>query len=140
MAPESFVHNNLSSRYCQHLLDHRESEGIPEKTSTSLTVWITTNCGKFLEMGIPDHISCLLRNLYVSEEATVRTRHGTKDWFKIGKEVQQGCIWSACLLNLYAEYTMQNAGLNESQAGIMIARRNINNLKHADDTLTLTSL
>ena len=91
-------------------------------------------------MGIPDHISRLLRNLYVSEEATVRTRHGTKDWFKIGKEVQQGCIWSACLLNLYAEYTMQNAGLNESQAGIMIAGRNINNLKHADDTLTLTSL
>ena len=83
-----------------------------------LTVWITTNCGKFLEMGIPDHFTCLLRNLYAGQEATVRTGHGATDWFQIGKGVRQGCILSPCLFNLYAEYIMQNARLDEAQAGI----------------------
>ena len=99
-----------------------------------LTVWITTNCGKFLEMGRPDHLTCLLRNLYAGQEATVRTGHGTMDWFKIGKGICQGCILSPCLLNLYSEYIIQNAGLNESPSGIKIAGRNINNLRYADDT------
>uniref|UniRef100_A0A8B9YST6 RNA-directed DNA polymerase n=1 Tax=Bos mutus grunniens TaxID=30521 RepID=A0A8B9YST6_BOSMU len=85
-------------------------------------------------MGIPDHLICLLRNLYAGQEATVRTGHGTTDWFQIGKGVYQGCILSPCLFNLYAEYIMRNAGLDEAQAGIKIARRNINNLRCADDT------
>ena len=84
-------------------------------------------------MGIPDHLTCLLRNLYTNQEATLRTGHGT-DWFQIGKGVHQGCILSPCLFNLYAEYIMQNAGLDEAQAGIKIARRNINILRYADDT------
>ena len=86
------------------------------------------------EMGIPDHLTCLLRNLYAGQEATVRTRHGTMDWFQIGKGVCQCCILSPYFLNLYAEYIMWNAGLNEAQAGIKIARKNINNLRYADDT------
>ena len=86
------------------------------------------------EMGIPDHLTCLLRNLYAGQEATVRTRHGTPDWSQIGKGVRQGCILSPCLFNLYAEYIMRNAGLEEAQAGIKIAGRNINNLRYADDT------
>ena len=86
------------------------------------------------EMGIPDHLTCLLRNLYESQEATVRTGHGTTDWFQIGKGVRQGCILSPCLFNLYAECIMRNAGLEEAQAGIKIARTNINNLRYADDT------
>ena len=85
-------------------------------------------------MGIPDHLTCLLRNLYAGQEATVRTGHGTTDWFQIGKGVIQGCILSPCLFNLYAEYIMRNAGLEETQAGIKTAGRNINNLKYADDT------
>ena len=85
-------------------------------------------------MGIPDHLTCLLRNLYAGQEATVRTIQGTTDWFKIGKEVLQGCILSPCLFNLYAEYIMRNAGLEEAQAGIKIIGRNINNLRYADDT------
>ena len=85
-------------------------------------------------MRIPDHLTCLLRNLYAGQEATVRTRHGTTDWLKIGKEVYQGCILSPCLFNLYAEYIMKNAGLEEAQAGIKIAGRNINNLRYADDS------
>ena len=89
------------------------------------------------EMGIPDHLNCLLQNLYADQEATVRTRHGTTDWFKTGKGVHQGCILSLCLFNIYAEYIMWNARLDESQAEIKIARRNINNLRYADDT-TLT--
>ena len=84
-------------------------------------------------MGIPDHLTCLLRNLYAGQEAIVRTGHGT-DWFQIGKGVCQGCIFSPCLLNLYAEYIMRNAGLDEAHAGIKIAGRNINNLRYADDT------
>ena len=89
------------------------------------------------EMGIPDQLTCLLRNLYAGQETTVRTRHGTVDWFKTGKGVHQGCILSPCLFNLYAEYIMQNAGLDEAQAGIKISRRNINNLRHADDTILM---
>ena len=86
------------------------------------------------EMGIPDHLTCLLRNLYAGEEATVRPGHGTTDWFQVGKGVGQGCILSPCLFNLYAEYIMRNTGLEEAQAGIKIAGRNINNLRYADDT------
>ena len=85
-------------------------------------------------MGIPDHLTCLLRNLYAGQESTVRTGHGTTDWFQIGKEVHQGYILSPCLFTLYAEYIMRNSGLEEAQAGIKIARKNINNLKYADDT------
>ena len=94
--------------------------------------------GKILkEMGIPDHLTCLLRNLYASQEATVRTRHGTTDWFQIGKGVHQSCILSPCLFNLYAEYIMRNVRLDEAQAGIKIAGRNINGLRYADDTTLL---
>ena len=85
-------------------------------------------------MGIPDHLTCLLRNLYASQEATVRTRHGTIDWFQIRKGVHQGCLLSPCLFNLYAKYIMRNARPDEAQAGIKTARRNINNLRYADDT------
>ena len=99
-------------------------------------VWITTNW-KILEKGIPDHLTCILRNLYAGQEATVRTGHGTTDCFKIQKGVCQGCILSPCLLNLYAEYIMQNSSLDEPQAGIKIARRNISNLRHADDTILM---
>ena len=88
-------------------------------------------------MGIPDHLTCLLRNLYAGQEATVRSGHGTADWFQIGKVVHQGCILLPCLFILYAEYIMRNAGLEEAQAGIKIARRNINNLRYADDTTLL---
>ena len=86
------------------------------------------------EMGIPDDLTCLLRNLYAGQEATVRTGHGTTDWFQIGTGVRQGCILSPCLFNFYAEYIMRNTGLDEAQAAIKIARRNINNLRYADDT------
>ena len=85
-------------------------------------------------MGIPDHLNCFLRNLYAGQEATVRTGHGTTDWFQIRKGVHQGCISSPCLLNFYAEYILRNAGLEEAQAGIKIAERNINKLRYADDT------
>ena len=107
-----------------------------------LPVWITTNSGKFLKrweyQTIPDHLTCLLRNPYAGQEATVRTGHGTTDWFQIGKRVHRGCILSPCLFNLYAEYITRNARLDEVQAGIKITGRNINNLRHADDT-TLTA-
>ena len=85
-------------------------------------------------MGTPDHLTCLLRNLYAGQESTVRTGHGTTDWFQIGKGVCQGCILSPCLFNFYAEYTVRNTGLEETQAGIKITGRNINNLRYADDT------
>ena len=85
-------------------------------------------------MGMPEHLTCLLRNLYADQEAKVRTGHRTTDWFQIGKRVRQGCILSPCLFNLYAEYIMRNAGLDEAHAGIKIARININNLRYADDT------
>ena len=102
-----------------------------------LTVWITINWKILKEMGIPDHLICLLRNLYAGQEARVRTGHGTTDWFQIGKGLCQGCILSPCLFNLYAEYILRNAGLEEAQAGIKIARRNINNLRYADDTIVM---
>ena len=99
-----------------------------------LTVWITIN-GKILkEMGIPDHLTCLLRNLYAGLEAPVRTGHGTTDCFQIGKGARQGCILSPCLFNLHVEYIMRNARQEEAQAGVKIAGRNINNLRYADDT------
>ena len=94
-------------------------------------------CRIIEEMGIPDHLTCLLRNLYAGQEATVRTGHGKTDWFQIGKGVCQGCILSPCLFNLYAEYIMQNSRLKEAQAGIKIARRNISNLRYSDDTTLL---
>ena len=118
------------------------------KTSTSasltmlkpLTVWITTNWNILKEMGVPDHIACLLRNLYACQEATVRTRHRTTDWFQTGKGVHQGCILWPCLFNFYAVYIMQNAGLEEAQAGLKIAGRNINNLRYADDTTLMAEI
>ena len=93
-----------------------------------------TNCGNSERNGIPDHLTCLLRNLYAGQEETVRTGHGTTDWFQIGKGVCQGYILSPCLFNLYAEYIMQNARLDDAQAGIKIAGRNISNFRYADDT------
>ena len=99
-----------------------------------LTVWITINWKILQEMGIQDHLTCLLRNLCTGQEATVRTGHGTTDWFQIGKGVCQGCILSPYLFNLYAEYIMGNSRLGEAQAGIKTAGRNINNLRYADDT------
>ena len=112
------------------------------KTSTSaslimpkpLTLWLTTNCGNFSKDGIPEHLICLLRNLYAGQEATVGTGHGTTDWLQIGKGVHQGCILSPCLFNLYAEYIRRNARLDEAQAGIKIAGRNINNLRYVNDS------
>ena len=119
--------------------EKQESSG---KTSISalltipkpLTVWIRRNWKILKEMRIPDHLTCLLRNLYGGQEATIRTGHGTTDWFQIGKGVHQGCILSPYLFNFYAEYIMRNAGLEEAQAGIKIAGRNINNLRYANDT------
>ena len=101
-----------------------------------LTVWITTNWKILKEMGIPDHLTCLLRNLYAGQEATVRTGHGTTDWFQIGKGVCQACTLSPCLFNLYAEYLMRNIGLEEAQVGIKIAGRNISNLRYAPPDMT----
>ena len=126
----------------QHLLDYRKSKRVPEK-HLLLLYWVHQSlwlCGshklwKILqEMGIVDYLTCLLRNLYAGQEATVRTRHGTTDWFKIGKRVWQGCILSLCLFNFFAEYIIQNTRLDESQAEIKIARGNTNNLRYADDT------
>ena len=102
-----------------------------------LTLWITTNWKILNEMGILDHLTCFLRNLYAGQEATVRTGHGTTDWFQIGKGVRQGRILSPCLFNFYAEYIMRNAGLDEAQAGIKIAGRNISNLRYADDIILM---
>ena len=121
---------------------HWKRKGIPEKTSTSasltmlkpLTVWVITNWKTLKEMGIPDHLTCLLRNLYAGQEATVITFHETSDWFKLEKGVRPGCFLSPCLFNFYAGHIMRNAGLDESQAGAKIAGRNINNLRSADDT------
>ena len=124
---------------CQHLSDLRKSKS-SRKTSDlltipkPLTVWITTNCKILNEMRIPDHLTCFLRKLCVDQETTVRTGHGTADWFQIGKEACQGCILSPCLFYLHSEYIIWNARLEEAKAGIKISRRNINNLRHADDT------
>ena len=122
---------------CQHPLDHRKIKRVLEKNIyfcfiyyvKPLTVWITTNWKILQEMGIPDLVTCLLRNLYAGQEATVGTRHGTMDWFQNRKGGHQGCLLSPCLFNLYEVHIMQNAGLNEAQAGIKIARRNISNLR-----------
>ena len=128
---------------CQHLLDHRESKGIPEKNIYFCFIDYTKafDCVDhnklweiLKEMGIPDHLTCLL---YAGQEAAVITRHGKTDSFQIGKGVCQGCILSPCLFNLYAEYIMRNARLDEAQAGIKIAERNINNLRYADDTILM---
>ena len=97
-------------------------------------MWITANCKILQELGVPDHLTFLLINLYAGQEATVRTEHGTTNWFKIGKGLHQGCILSHCLFSFYTEYIMWNPGLGEAQAGIKIAGRNINNLRYADDT------
>ena len=125
----------------QHPLDHKKSKRIPEKhllllywLCQNLWLQIKTNWKILQEMGRPDQLTCLLRNLYVGQEATVRTGHETTDCFQIGKGVCQGCILSPCLFNLYAEYIMWNSGLDEAQVGIKIVRRNINNLRYADDT------
>ena len=99
-----------------------------------LTVWITRNWKILKEVGMPDHLTCLWRNPYAGQEATVRTGRGTTDWFQIGKGVRQGCILLPCLFNLYEDYIMRNAGLKEAQAGIKISRRNINHLRYEDDT------
>ena len=132
---------------CQHPLDHRKSKRVPEKHLLHFIDYAKAfDCveqnklWKILkEMGIPDHLTCLLKNLPAGQEATVRTGHGTMDWFQIGKGIHQGCILSPCLFNLYAEYIMlQVARLDEAQAGIKIAGRNINNLRYTDDT-TLTA-
>ena len=120
----------------------------PRKTSTSalltmpkpLTVWIITNWKILTKMGIPDHLTCLLRNLCAGQEAAVRTGHETTDWFQIGKGIRQGCILSPCIFNFYAEYIMRNARLDETQAGIKIAGGNINNLRYADAAAAAKSL
>ena len=106
-------------------------------TLKPLTVWIATNWKILKEIGIPDHLICLLRSLYAGQEATVRTGHGTTDWFQSGKGIRQGYILSPCLFNFYAKYIMQNAKLEEAQAGIKIARRNINNLRYTYDTILM---
>ena len=132
---------------CQHPLDHRKSKRVPEKKHLFLLYWL---CQSFWldhnklwknlkEMGIPDHLTCLLRNLFADQEATVRTGYGTTDWFQIEKGVCQGCILSPCLFNFYAVYIMRNAGLEEAQAGIIIAERSINNLRYADNTTLMAS-
>ena len=134
-----FKRNQRSN--CQHLLDHQKSKGVPEK-HLFLFYWpcqsLCVNHNKLWnilkEMGIPDHLTCLLRNLYAGQEVTVRTGHRTTDWFQIGKGGCQGYILSPYLFNLYAEYIMRNAGLDGAQAGIKIARRNINNLRYTHDT------
>ena len=102
-----------------------------------LTMWITTNYKILKELEIPDHLTCFLRNLYAGQEATVRTRHGTTDWFQIWKGVRQGCILSPCLFNLYTEYIRWNARLDEAKAGIKTAPKNVNNLRYADDTILM---
>ena len=127
---------------CQHLLDHQKSKRVPEKYLLMLywlcqSLWL---CGSQQTVensegdGNADHWTCLLINLYAGQEATIRTGHGTTDWFQIGKGVRQGCILSPCLFNFYPEYIMRNTRLDEAQAGIKIARRNINNLRYKDDT------
>ena len=129
----------------QHSLDYQKSKRVPEK-HLLLLYWLWQSlwlCGpqqtveNLKEMGILGHLTCLLRNLYSGQEATVRTGHGTTDWFQIGKGLRQGYMLSSCVFNLYAEYIMRNAGLDEAQAGIKIAGRNINNLRYADDTILM---
>ena len=133
---------------CQHVLDYWKSKRIPEKHQFCFINYAKVfDCvdhnklGKILkEMGIPDHLTCFIQNLYAGQEVTVRTGHGTTDWVQIGKGVCQGCILSPCLFNLHAKYIMQNARLDEAQAGIKIARRNISNLRYADDPYAIPPL
>ena len=135
------MHRNQRSN-CQHLLDHQKSKIFPEKNiyfcfidyAKAFDCVDHSKLWKILEMGLPDHLTYLLRNLFAGQEATVRTGLRTTDWFQIGKGVRQGCILSPCLFNLYAEYITRNSGLDEVQAGIKIARRNISNLRYTDDT------
>ena len=135
------VNKTFSSMW--NLSSHSYIKRIPEKYLLLLywlcqSLWLCRSHKQWKilqEMGIPDHLTCLLRNLHAGQEARVRTGHGTTDWFQIGKRVRQGCILSLCLFNLYAEYIMRNAGLDEAQAGIKIAGRNINNLRYANDTI-----
>ena len=139
---------NLGARYLSEMISldiflSSKYDSLTAPTSASLmalkplTVWITTNWKILKEMGIPDHLTCLLINLYAGQEATVSTIHGTMDWFNIGKGVYQGCVLSPCLFNLYAEYMMPNAGLDEAQTGIKISERNINNLRYVDDAILM---
>ena len=129
-------------------IESSEKQESSRKTSISalltmpkpLTVWITINWKILKEMGIPDHLTCLWRNLYAGQEATVRTGHGTTDWFQIGKGVCQGCIVSPSLFNFYAEYIMRNARLEEAEARIKIARRSINNLRYVDDATLMAEM
>ena len=135
---------------CQHLLDRRKTKRI--KTTTTTTIYFCfIDCAKAFdcvdhnklwkipqEIRIPDHLTCLLKSPYAGQEATVRTGHGTIDWFQIGNGVPQGCMLSPCLFNLYAEYIMRNARLDEAQAGIKIAGRNIKNLRYTDDTILMS--
>ena len=127
------VHANAGSQKKQEN-SRQTSASAPLTMPKPLTVWITTNQKILKEMGLLDHRTFLLRNLYAGQEATVRTGHGTTDWFQIGKGVHQGCILLLCLFNLYAEHIMRKTGLDEAQAGIKIAGRNINNLRNAGDT------
>ena len=138
---------NLGARYLSEMISldiflSSKYDSLTAPTSASLmalkplTVWIT-NWKILKEMGIPDHLTCLLINLYAGQEATVSTIHGTMDWFNIGKGVYQGCVLSPCLFNLYAEYMMPNAGLDEAQTGIKISERNINNLRYVDDAILM---
>ena len=130
---------------CKHTLDHQKSKRVPENLYICFVDYVTDfDCGdhnklwKILkEMGIPDHLTCPLRNLYASQEETVRIGHGMTEWFQIRKGVRQSCILSPCLFNFYAEYIMRNARLDEAQAGIKIAGRNISNIRYADDIILM---
>ena len=133
-------HRNQRSN-CHHLLDHQKSWRVPEK-HLFLLYWLCQSlwlCGSSQSVENSD-LTCLLRNLYAGQEATVRTGHGTIDWFQIGKGVYQVCILWPCLFNLYAEYIMRNAGLDEAQTGINTYRRNINNLRYAGDTILMAEI
>ena len=133
---------------CQHPLDHWKSKRLQKNIYFCLFDYARAfDCvdhNKLYkitkEMGIPDHLTCLLRNMYAGQEATVRTGYGTTEWFQIGKGVRQGCILSPCLFNFYAEYIVWNARLDESQAGIQIARRNVNHLRYRDETTKINNL
>ena len=137
-----FLKERNQRSICQHLLDHSKKQGNSRKISASLTK--TFNCvdhnklwKTLQEMGLLDHLTCLLRNLYTGQEAIARNEHRTTEWFQIRKQVRQGCVLSPYLFNLYAEYIVWNTGLNEAQAGIKISGRNTNNLRYADDTFLM---
>ena len=132
-----FIHSFVNGHGCFHVLAIVNSFAKDNGMHVFFSILVSSEYmprSGIAGMGIPDHLTCLLRNLYASQEATVRAGHGTTHWFQIGKDVHQGCILSPCLFNFYAEYVMRNTGLEEAQAGIKIARRNINNLRCADDT------